>query len=213
VRQSAVFSGISIADGQFEEHDRGSQTSTAGRRIPDGRTTTHGVIRLERVIPQVGLEPTPSCVDRILSPARLPSAWHWKQVGLTVKLLVGQAVTSPLFCQEHCGRIGMTSPMLLPNCPGPCLGKSAGAPAFGKNQACFSVRCDFRFAFPVAFADGVPETPCLIVVVSYVWCPRNHGTKWSARRLSDPSRMVISDAYPRMSLPRSVASTDALDPT
>jgi hypothetical protein len=54
--------------------------------------------------------------DRILSPARLPSAWHWKQVGLTVKLLVGQAVTSPLFCQEHCGRIGMTSPMLLPNC-------------------------------------------------------------------------------------------------
>ena len=39
------------------------------------------------------------------------------------------------------------------------------------------------------------------------------GTKWSARRLSDPSRMVISDAYPRMSLPTSVASTNALDPT
>ncbi len=50
-----------------------------------------------REVPKVGLEPTPPCGDRILSPARLPSTWRWKQVGLTVRLLVWQTVTSPLF--------------------------------------------------------------------------------------------------------------------
>jgi hypothetical protein len=40
----------------------------------DGRAIKQGAIHLESLIPKVGLEPTPSCEDRILSPARLPSA-------------------------------------------------------------------------------------------------------------------------------------------
>jgi glyoxylase-like metal-dependent hydrolase (beta-lactamase superfamily II) len=38
------------------------------------------------ILPKVGLEPAPSCEDRILSPVRLPYSWYWKHVGLTVKL-------------------------------------------------------------------------------------------------------------------------------
>jgi hypothetical protein len=71
-------------------------------------------------------------------------------------LLVQQAVTSPLFSRKRCSRVGLTSPMLLPNRLVPCLGKIAGAPASRKNQACLSARCDFRFPFPVAFAEEVP---------------------------------------------------------
>ena len=31
-------------------------------------------------VPKVGLEPTPSCEDRILSPGPLPYTWYWKHV-------------------------------------------------------------------------------------------------------------------------------------
>jgi hypothetical protein len=34
-------------------------------------------------IPNVGLEPTPTGEERILSPARLPSLWYWADVELT----------------------------------------------------------------------------------------------------------------------------------
>ena len=52
-----------------------------------GRSINDSAIHPESLIPKVGLEPTPPCEDRILSPVRLPSTWHWKQVGLTVKVL------------------------------------------------------------------------------------------------------------------------------
>ena len=37
-----------------------------------GRAINDGAIHPESLMPKVGLEPTPSCEDRILSPARLP---------------------------------------------------------------------------------------------------------------------------------------------
>ena len=43
---------------------------------------------------------------RFLSPVRLPSTWHWKQVGLTVKLALWQAVTSPLFASTIGAALG-----------------------------------------------------------------------------------------------------------
>ena len=43
-----------------------------------GRAINDGAIHPELLIPNVGLEPTPSCEDRILSPVRLPYSWHWK---------------------------------------------------------------------------------------------------------------------------------------
>ena len=41
-----------------------------------GRAINGGAIHLELLIPNVGLEPTPPCEDRILSPARLPCLWY-----------------------------------------------------------------------------------------------------------------------------------------
>jgi hypothetical protein len=38
-------------------------------KFEDGRTTRKYAIRLELLIPKVGLEPTPSCEDRILKKA------------------------------------------------------------------------------------------------------------------------------------------------
>ena len=40
-----------------------------------GRAINDGAIHPELLKPNVRLEPTPSCEDRILSPARLPSLW------------------------------------------------------------------------------------------------------------------------------------------
>ena len=105
VRQSAVFSGIPIAEGLFEKRCRAVWfvNIETGRLVSfvnfeDGRAIKQGAIHLESLVPKAGLEPTPSCEDRILSPARLPSTWRWKQVGMTVKLLPRQAITSSLFC-------------------------------------------------------------------------------------------------------------------
>jgi hypothetical protein len=64
-------------------------------------------------VPKVGLEPTPSCEDRILSPVLLPFRWHWKQVGMTPKTMEWKAFTSlpfhrhivtalPSRCQSCC---------------------------------------------------------------------------------------------------------------
>ena len=47
------------------------------------------------ILPKVGLEPTPSCEDRILSPVRLPFPWYWKHVGVTLKVSRFKAVTIP----------------------------------------------------------------------------------------------------------------------
>jgi hypothetical protein len=52
-------------------------------KLKDGRAIKQGAIHLESLIPKVGLEPTPPCGDRILSPARLPSVWYWADIGLT----------------------------------------------------------------------------------------------------------------------------------
>ena len=46
-------------------------------------------------VPKVGLEPTPSCEDRILSPVRLPYTWYWKHVAVTLKGFGFKAVTMP----------------------------------------------------------------------------------------------------------------------
>ncbi len=61
----------------------------------DGRAIKQGAIHLESLIPKVGLEPTPSCEDRILSPVRLPFPWYWKHVGATLKAVVFKLVTMP----------------------------------------------------------------------------------------------------------------------
>jgi hypothetical protein len=44
-------------------------------------------------VPKVGLEPTPSCEDRILSPVRLPYSWYWKHVAVILKGFDCKAVT------------------------------------------------------------------------------------------------------------------------
>ena len=69
-----------------------------------------------REVPKVGLEPTPSCEDRILSPVRLPFPWYWKHVGVTLKVCEFKAVTMPPLRCVHCSRIGLILPILLPIC-------------------------------------------------------------------------------------------------
>ena len=56
------------------DRNEGSSTSTPCGNVPDAQTTSKAAICLKPVVPKVGLEPTPSWEDRILSPARLPSA-------------------------------------------------------------------------------------------------------------------------------------------
>jgi hypothetical protein len=79
VRQSAVFSGIPIAEGLFEKRCRAVWfvNIETGRLVSfvnfeDGRAIKQGVIHLESQIPKVGLEPTRVLPHRILSPVRLP---------------------------------------------------------------------------------------------------------------------------------------------
>ena len=64
-------------------------------KFEDGRAIKQGAIHLESLIPKVGLEPTPSCEDRILSPGLLPYSWYWKHVGVTLKGFGFKAVTMP----------------------------------------------------------------------------------------------------------------------
>ena len=40
---------------------------------------------VSHILPKVGLEPTPSCKDLILSPVRLPYPWYWKHVAVMLK--------------------------------------------------------------------------------------------------------------------------------
>jgi hypothetical protein len=68
VRQSAVFTGISIAEGLFEKRCRAVWFVyiETGRLVSfvnfeDGRAIKQGAIHLESLIPKVGLEPTPCC--------------------------------------------------------------------------------------------------------------------------------------------------------
>jgi hypothetical protein len=63
-----------------------------------GRAINDGAIHAELLKPNVRLEPTPSCEHRILSPARLPSPWHWKQVAVVLKVCESKARTSPPWC-------------------------------------------------------------------------------------------------------------------
>ena len=46
-----------------------------------GRAINDGAIHPELLKPNVRIEPTPSCEDRILSPVRLPYSWYWKLCG------------------------------------------------------------------------------------------------------------------------------------
>ena len=47
------------------------------------------------LVPKVGLEPTTSCEDRILSRVLLPVPWYWKRVVVILKILVFKARTIP----------------------------------------------------------------------------------------------------------------------
>ncbi len=59
---------------------------------PSVRKPLYGRLGLVSV-PKVGLEPTPSCEDRILSPVRLPYSWYWKHVAVILKGFDCKAVT------------------------------------------------------------------------------------------------------------------------
>ncbi len=79
MRQSAVSNGIPITGGLLEERCRAVWVVNiepirvvAFVKFEDARAINRGAIHLDSPIPKVGLEPTPSCEDRILSPARLP---------------------------------------------------------------------------------------------------------------------------------------------
>jgi hypothetical protein len=67
------------------------------REFEDGREIKQGVIHLESLIQKVRLEPTPSCGDRILSPACLPLPWYWKQVALVLEVCESKACTTRLW--------------------------------------------------------------------------------------------------------------------
>jgi hypothetical protein len=70
-----------------------------GRRaLEGGRAINEGAIHPELLIPNVGLEPTPSCEDRILSPGRLPYSWYWKHVAVVLKVCESMASTSRPWC-------------------------------------------------------------------------------------------------------------------
>ena len=52
-------------------------------------------IRRKSLVPNVGLEPAPSCEDRILSPVRLPYSWYWKHVAVMLKGFDCKTLTIP----------------------------------------------------------------------------------------------------------------------
>ena len=60
------------------------------RTLQSERATEFSILQS---VPKVGLEPTPSCEDRILSPGRLPYSWYWKHVAAMLKVFVFKAVT------------------------------------------------------------------------------------------------------------------------
>ena len=105
MRKSAVLSGIRITQRLLGERCRAVSVVNieTGRvvafvKLKDGRAIKQGAIHLESLIPKVGLEPTPSCEDRILSPAHLPSPSHWKQVAVVLNVCESKARTSPPWC-------------------------------------------------------------------------------------------------------------------
>ena len=67
----------------------GCWTGDVRRRAGDQRRNDQP----KSLIPNVGLEPTPSCEDRILSPVRLPYSWYWKHVAVILKGFDCEAVT------------------------------------------------------------------------------------------------------------------------
>ena len=79
VRQSAVFSGIPITEGLFEERCRAVWVVNiepirvvAFVKFEDARAIKRGAIHLDSPIPKVGLEPKRVLPHRILSPVGLP---------------------------------------------------------------------------------------------------------------------------------------------
>ena len=58
----------------------------------------HIAICPKYILPKVGLEPRRVLPHRILSPARLPSPWYWKQVAVVLKVCESKARTSPPWC-------------------------------------------------------------------------------------------------------------------
>jgi hypothetical protein len=79
VRKSAVLSGIRITGRLLEERCRAVSVvnieigrGVALAKLKDLRAIKQGAIHLESLTPKMGLEPTPPCEDRILSPVRLP---------------------------------------------------------------------------------------------------------------------------------------------
>jgi hypothetical protein len=88
------------------EPGRERLSATAGKWLPihcracggvgDARERSLSLLFAPRpLIPTLGLEPTPSCEDRILSPARLPQLWYWKHVAVMMKRLRFKAITIP----------------------------------------------------------------------------------------------------------------------
>ena len=87
------------SSGQITRAIRGKMRSFnrrgTNRTLQSERATEFSILQS---VPKVGLEPTPSCEDRILSPARLPSAWYWADVGLTLISGIFQGFTmAPVF--------------------------------------------------------------------------------------------------------------------
>ena len=64
-------------------------------RCSPGASPLRGLVGEVALVPKVGLEPTPTCEDRILSPVRLPYSWYWEHVAVILKVLVFKACTIP----------------------------------------------------------------------------------------------------------------------
>ena len=74
---------------------RSFNRSGTNRTLQSERATEFSILQS---VPKVGLEPTPSCEDRILSPVRLPVPWYWKQVAVMLKVCESKASTTPPWC-------------------------------------------------------------------------------------------------------------------
>ena len=114
MRQTAVFSGIPIAEGLFEKHCRAVWFvnieigwSVSFVNFENGRAIKQGAIHLESLIPKMGLEPTPVLPHWILSPVRLPLWWYWEHVAVILRVLVFKADTMPPLSCLHCGGTGL----------------------------------------------------------------------------------------------------------
>ena len=96
----------------------GERDANASRRVPffnspcdhvvTAKVVRQGMVQRARLILKLGLEPAPSCEDRILSPRLLPSLWYWAEIELTL-------ITGIPLATSRCPDLASSRPMGNPS--------------------------------------------------------------------------------------------------